>query len=77
MTITSQENEISGIYVNLMAEVRDRLRSLDRSRRPEFSGPMFGEDYLAAEYGMLQLRMVCELVALGCVVAHGDLPLTP
>ena len=76
MTITPQEDQISGIYVNLMAEIRDRLRSLDRSRRPEFSNPMFGEEYLAAEYGMLQLRMVCELIALACVVAHGDLPVT-
>jgi len=37
---------------------------------------MFGPEYLAAEYGMLQIRMVCELVALACVVAHGDLPVT-
>ena len=35
---------------------------------------MFGEDYLAAEYAMLQLRMVCAPIALECVVAHRDLP---
>lgn len=76
MTITPQEDQISGIYVNLMAEIRDRLRSLDRSRHAELAKPLFGEDYLAAEYSMLQLRMVCELIALACVVAHGDMPVT-
>jgi hypothetical protein len=28
---------------------------------------------LLREYGFLQLRMLCELIALGCLVAHGDI----
>jgi len=74
--ITPQENEIARVHVELMCEIRDRLRAVDRSRRPQFSKPMFDQEYLAAEFGMLQLRMVCELVAFACVSAHGDIPIT-
>lgn len=74
--ITSEQQQISGIYVGLMTEIRDRLQSIDRSRHTALSVPMFGQDYLAAEYAMLQLRMICELIALACVVAHGDLEIT-
>ncbi len=28
------------------------------------------------EFCFLQLRMLCELIALGCLVAHGDIPAT-
>jgi hypothetical protein len=74
--ITPQESEIARVHVELMCEIRDRLRAVDRSRRPQFSKPMFDQEYLAAEFGMLQLRMVCELVAFACVSAHGDIPIT-
>jgi hypothetical protein len=39
-----------------------------------------GQHYLAnlpaAEFCLLQLRMVCELVALGCIAIHTDVPQT-
>src|SRR5262249_21269790 len=28
---------------------------------------------LVREFGFLQLRMVCELIALGCLIIHGDI----
>jgi hypothetical protein len=31
---------------------------------------------MVREFGHLQLRMICELVALGCLVAHGDIEAT-
>ena len=33
-------------------------------------------DQLTREFCALQLRMLCELIALGCLVAHGDIPAT-
>jgi hypothetical protein len=34
------------------------------------------EPRLAYEVGFLQLRMLCEIIAIGCLTAHGDLPAT-
>ena len=34
------------------------------------------EPRLAYEVGFLQLRMLCEIIAIGCLMAHGDLPAT-
>ena len=31
---------------------------------------------LAYEVGFLQLRMLCEIIAIGCLTSHGDLPAT-
>ena len=59
-----------------MAEIRDRLAAIHNSRKGEISAAVFGQEYMAAEFAMLQLRMICELVALACVVAHGDVAIT-
>jgi hypothetical protein len=33
-------------------------------------------DVLIRDFGFLQLRMLCEVIALGCLVAHGDIKAT-
>src|SRR3981189_3171362 len=56
------------LYANLMDEAKARIETIDfvlnRSGMPQ----MF-----AQEIGYLQLRMLCEIVALGCLIAHGDI----
>ncbi|MEO8455375.1 MAG: hypothetical protein ABI454_09455 [Sphingomicrobium sp.] len=73
--ITPQDDCAARIYVELMAEVSDRLNMVMRTQLAEFSNPFFLHlDYMAFEFAMLQLRMVAELIAFACLVAHGDVP---
>jgi hypothetical protein len=59
-------------YGALMGEVKFRLRWIDFALqgRTELPPP------LVREYSFLQLRMICELIALGCLVIHGDIEQT-
>jgi hypothetical protein len=56
------------IYADLMDEVRIRIQALERAidARNTWSPRML------QEFCYLQLRMLCETIALGCMVAHGD-----
>ncbi|WP_298194789.1 hypothetical protein [Novosphingobium sp.] len=56
------------IYANLMDEARIRIFSLERAidDRENWAPRMI------QEFCYLQLRLLCETVALGCMVAHGD-----
>lgn len=56
------------LYANLMDEARQRIHTIrdlvdGRDRWP----PRFLQ-----EFCYLQLRMLCELIAVGCLVAHGE-----
>jgi hypothetical protein len=56
-------------FRGLMEEAKGRLICID--------GAMDGQTGLPVpavqEFCFLQLRMLCELIALGCLIAHGDL----
>jgi hypothetical protein len=58
-----------GRYRDLMLEIKERTLSIGEvaGGRTALRGP------LAKEFCFLQLRMVCECIALSCLVAHGDL----
>jgi hypothetical protein len=60
------------LYANLMDEAKVRIDSIDRAVRGQtgFPGP------IVREFCYTQLRLICELIALGCLVAHGDIPAT-
>jgi hypothetical protein len=57
------------IYANLMEEVKLRFAALDRGLKGELALP----DMLVEELAYFQLRLLCEDIALGCLVAHGDI----
>jgi hypothetical protein len=52
-----------------MEEIKVRLLSIDFAT----SGQMALPHQLTHEYCYLQLHMICELIALACLVAHGDI----
>lgn len=56
------------LYANLMEEAKVRLEIIAQiaSGRGQF------HSVIKREFCYLQLRMLCELVALSCLVAHGD-----
>lgn len=60
------------LYAAIMTELKIRLRWLEYAA----NGKTGMDAQMVTEFGFLQLRMACELVALGCLVAHGDLAAT-
>ena len=57
------------LYKELMEEVKARTSSINTLTSDQRGIP----SPLVREYCYLQLRMLCELIALGCLVAHGDI----
>jgi hypothetical protein len=51
-----------------MEEARFRIEAMDAA----LSGRLLLPDMILEEFVYLQIRLLCEIVALGCLVAHGD-----
>jgi hypothetical protein len=66
--VTSSLSPEHQIYADLMDEARLRIHAMRNAIR--------AKDHwvprLLQEFAYLQLRMLCEIVATGCLVAHGD-----
>src|SRR5258706_5208731 len=60
------------LYASLMEEVKLREASAWKVIRGELDLP----PPLGREYCFLQVRMMIETMALGCLVVHGDIPAT-
>ena len=63
------ENAIATLYANLMDEAKARIDCIDRALRGQTGFP----NPIVREFCYLQLRMLSELIALSCLVAHGDI----
>lgn len=63
------QRAVSTLYANLLDEVKVRIDCVDKAvhGRTSMPGP------LVREFCYLQLRILCELIALSCLVAHGDI----
>lgn len=59
-------------YASLMEEITYRRAAIQQVLDGKAGLPHL----VAHELGFLQLRYTCELIALGCLVAHGDMPAT-
>lgn len=66
------DESIRKLYANLMEEVKLRIDCIDRAVKGQmgFPGP------IVREFCYIQLRLLCELISLSCLVAHGDIPAT-
>jgi len=69
---TPQQNEATAAYSKLLDEAAVRLTTIQEL----ITGRFVISDPLIVEFGYLQLRMLCEVVALCCLVAHGDIEAT-
>jgi hypothetical protein len=65
----SKYREALDAYSGLMEEAKYRLLTMDTALGGRTELPKGA----IREYCFLQLRMLCELIALGCLTAHGDL----
>jgi hypothetical protein len=68
------ENKLRDLYCDLMAEIKVRLGALAYGLSG-FVPPQ--PPMIEAEFCYLQLRLICELIALGCLAAHGDIEEAP
>jgi hypothetical protein len=57
------------LYADLMDEAKARIACINDALGGRLGLPAA----LVREVGFLQLRMLCELIALSCLVAHGDI----
>ena len=69
---SKQQLEAIAAYTRLLDEAKVRLIGLTDA----IDGKTLLPEQLIADFSYLQLRMLCELVALGCLVAHGDIAAT-
>ena len=56
------------LYSDLMEEIKVRLSGIETARG---SARALLSDSILVEFCLLQLRMICETIALACLVAHG------
>lgn len=61
--------DAKGRYVDLMQEIKERILST----QAVISGDTGLHGPLAREFCYLQLRMICECIALSCLVAHEEI----
>jgi hypothetical protein len=68
MAATSKQRALLDFYAHLMEEAKARLLCVDMALagRTGLPGPA------VHEFCYLQFRMLCEVIALGCLTAHGD-----
>lgn len=68
---TKQQLYAANYYADILNEISARIEIMDmainRQMNPGLTAPFI------REISYLQLRMMCELVAIGCLVVHGDI----
>lgn len=69
---TQADLDAASVYSSIMEEAKFRALSINAITSSQLGLPV----PLLREYGFLQLRMLCELIALACLVAHGDIEKT-
>jgi hypothetical protein len=67
--LSDKGEESRTLYANLMDEINVRLEII----RDAAGGRFRLHPMLAHEFAWFQLRMLCETLACGCLVAHGDI----
>lgn len=64
------------LYCDLMEYIKWRVESVLKTIHLVKTKQHYLDNRLAAEYCLLQLRMSCELFAIGCIAIHTDVPQT-
>jgi hypothetical protein len=63
------QQEMKKLYIDLMYEIRTRIDTI----KPCINKETGLDRPIEWEVCFLQLRKICELISLGCLVAHGDI----
>jgi hypothetical protein len=70
--ITKDQQRAMDLYSGLLDEMKMRVEAVEFA----VSGLLQFHAVVVREFSYLQRRMICELIALGCLTAHGDIPAT-
>jgi hypothetical protein len=65
--------KVGAIYAGFMHEVKLRLASIDAALQNIAANGESETAFLNAEWCFLQLRMICEVIALAALVAHNEM----
>ncbi|MBP7814663.1 MAG: hypothetical protein KA085_00945 [Phenylobacterium sp.] len=65
---TKHQQQAIQLYAELMSEAKVRMQWIAYA----VDGKTGLDSRLVREFSYLQLRLICELIALGCLAAHGD-----
>jgi hypothetical protein len=63
------------LYCDLMEYIKWRIGAVQKTIESVAAKTYYVENRMAAEFCMLQLRFCCELLAVGCIAIHTDVPL--
>jgi hypothetical protein len=66
--MNNNKTNSSLVYANLMNEAKARINAVSFILQTE----AFVPNLIIEEFCLLQFRMICEIVAIGCLVAHDD-----
>ena len=66
---TQAQTDAANLYANFLNEAKLRIKSIGDIFNSQPPIPAF----VKREFCFLQLRMLCELIALGCLTLHGDI----
>jgi hypothetical protein len=69
---TQAQFNASVLYADLMTEIKVRIGAINAGTLNRLPVP----PQIVKEFCFLQIRMICELIALGCLTAHGDISAT-
>lgn len=69
MKQTDQRKVALNHYSGVMREIKQRVQTIEWA----LNNKIRSNDYFTQEFCYLQLRFVYELIALACLVAHGDI----
>ncbi|OKO78074.1 hypothetical protein [Bradyrhizobium sp. NAS96.2] len=70
ITVSRSQQQMIDNYSALMDEVKERIEWLNVL----LAGSIKLPNPALQEFGFLQLRILCELIALACLTAHGEIP---
>lgn len=60
------------LYADIMTEIKGRIDFLQVAGRTGFQPPHGFPPLVLADIFYIEFRMICELIAVACLVAHGD-----
>jgi hypothetical protein len=72
----AKDHPNGALYCNLMEYIKWRVEAVHKTIHLVRTNKHYLDNRLAAEFCLLQLRMCCELLAIGCVAIHTDVPQT-
>lgn len=72
MPISAADEEARRLYHQVLVELKIRAEAINQLTQVPHIAPLF----VLREASWLQLRIMCELIAIACLIAHGDLTST-